>query len=169
MLATFPELPEGTAGYYRTNGSLIPDASFNPTLRALLPIFPKLTDEERQRVLFVNVPPTLSLVLNSDAILYLIMGAEDADYHAMTMGTLVLPEAMEHPMFDRVMKINADSVSEIVAQDQHVDLLVQQGLKSKFAPRGRYSWQEGAQRQFNLWLVDRYRKGWDHYKATRPQ
>ncbi len=169
MLATFPELPDGTAGYYRTNGSLVADASFNPTLRALLPVFPKLTDEERRRVLFVNVPPTLSLVMNTDSVLYLIMEAEDADYHSMMMGTLVLPEAMEDPMFDRVMKINADSVSEIVAQDQHVDLLVQRGLKSKFAPRGRYSWQEGAQRQFNLWLVDRYRKGWESYKTTRPQ
>jgi hypothetical protein len=51
-------------------------------------------------------------------------------------------------------------VSEIVAQDLHVDEMVQQGLKSKFAPRGRYSWQEGAQRQLNLWLVDRYRRAW---------
>ena len=55
------------------------------------------------------------------------------------------------------------------AEDQHVDALVQQGLKSKFAPRGRYSWQEGAQRQFNVWLVDRYRTGWDTYKGGRPQ
>ena len=169
MLATFPELPDQTAGYYRTNGSLVSDASFNPTLRALLPVFPKLTEEERKRVLFVNVPPTLSLVMNTDAVLYLIMEAEDADYHSMMIGTLVQPGAMEDPMFERVMKINNDSVSEIVAQDQHVDLLVQRGLKSKFAPRGRYSWQEGAQRQFNLWLVDRYRKGWEDYKARRVQ
>ena len=38
----------------------------------------------------------------------------------------------------------------------HVDALVQQGLRSRFAPRGRYSWQEGAQSQFNRWLVRRY-------------
>jgi hypothetical protein len=56
-----------------------------------------------------------------------------------------------------------------VTQDLHVDLLVQQGLKSKFAPRGRYSWQEGAQRQFNLWLVERYRKGWDSLKSQPVQ
>lgn len=165
-LAAFPELPADTAGYYRTNGSTIADASFNPTLKALLPVFPKLTDEERRRVLFVNVPPTLSLVMNADMVLYLIIEAEDADHHSMGMGALVAPGALEDPMFDRLMKINQDSVSEIVAQDQHVDALVQQGLKSKFAPRGRYSWQEGAQRQFNLWLVDRYRKGWED---TRPR
>ncbi len=164
-LAAFPELPADTAGYYRTNGSLHPDASFNPTLKALLPVFPKLTEAERHRVLFVNIPPTLSLVLNTDMVLYLIMQAESADDHSMVMGSLVAPEAMENPMFDRLMQINQDSVQEIVSQDLHVDELVQQGLKSKFAPRGRYSWQEGAQRQFNVWLVDRYNRGWEASKS----
>jgi len=166
-LAGFPELPKNAAGYYRTNGSTIPDASFNPTHKALLPVFPDLTDEERLRVLFVNVPPTLSLVMNTDMILYLIIQAEDADHHSLMMGSLVSAEAMQNPMFDRLMKFNLESVQEIVDQDLHVDALVQQGLKSKFAPRGRYSWQEGAQRQLNMWLVDRYRPGWSAYKAAR--
>ena len=164
-LAAFPELPEETAGYYRTNGSLHPDASFNPTHKALLPVFPGLTDAERSRVLFVNLPPTLSLVMNTDMVLYLIMHAEDADHHSLTFGSLVVPEAMKNPMFDKLMAFNNDSVQEIVEQDLHVDELVQIGLKSKFAPRGRYSWQEGAQRQFNVWLVDRYRRGWEGAKG----
>ncbi|MGD0864710.1 MAG: aromatic ring-hydroxylating dioxygenase subunit alpha [Rhizomicrobium sp.] len=164
-LACFPELPDESAGYYRTNGSLHPDASFNPTLKALLPVFPKLTDAERNRVVFVNVPPTLSLVMNTDLVLYLIIQAEDADHHSMFMGSLVEPDAMKNPMFDRLMKFNQEAVQDIVSQDLHVDELVQQGLKSKFAPRGRYSWQEGAQRQLNVWLVDRYRRGWEGLKA----
>ncbi|HTJ64124.1 MAG TPA: SRPBCC family protein, partial [Alphaproteobacteria bacterium] len=93
--------------------------------------------------------------------------AESADWHTLEMGTLVAPGAMDDPMFERLLKINDDSVAEIVMQDLHVDLLVQQGLKSKFAPRGRYSWQEGAQRQFNLWLVERYKKAWADKKARR--
>jgi phenylpropionate dioxygenase-like ring-hydroxylating dioxygenase large terminal subunit len=168
-LAGFPELPDESAGYYRTNGSTHPDASFNPTQKALLPVFPKLTDAERSRALFVNVPPSLSLVMNTDMILYLIMQAEDADHHSLMMGALVAPGAMENPMFDRLMKFNQDSVAEIVSQDLHVDEMVQQGLKSKFAPRGRYSWQEGAQRQLNVWLVDRYRRGWEQVKASTPR
>jgi phenylpropionate dioxygenase-like ring-hydroxylating dioxygenase large terminal subunit len=168
-LATFPELPGDTAGYYRTNGSLHIDASFNPTTKALLPVFPNLTQEERHRVLFVNVPPSLSLVMNADMVLFLILQAESADWHTLEMGTLVAPGAMDDPMFERLLKVNEDSVAEIVTQDLHVDLLVQQGLKSKFAPRGRYSWQEGAQRQFNLWLVDRYKKAWADKKAKHVQ
>jgi phenylpropionate dioxygenase-like ring-hydroxylating dioxygenase large terminal subunit len=166
-LAAFPELPEQAGGYYRTNGSTIPDASFNPTQKALLPVFPQLTDEERHRVLFVNVPPALSLVMNTDMVLYLIIEAEDADHHSLLMGALVAPGAMENPMFERLMKFNQEGVQDIVAQDLHVDALVQQGLKSKFAPRGRYSWQEGAQRQLNIWLVNRYLPGWQAYQAAR--
>lgn len=155
-LASFPELPADTAGYYRLNGSLHPDASFNVTQKAVFPVFPKLTDEERHRLLFVNLPPSLSLVIMSDMVLFLILDAQSAGTHALTMGTLLHPEAAADPLFDLKMKMNDDAVAEIVAQDLHVDLLVQQGLQSKYAPRGRYSWQEGAQRQFNLWLVDRY-------------
>ena len=164
-LARFPELSDECAGYYRTNGSLHPDASFNPTQKALFPIFPGLTDAERSQVVFVNVPPALSLVMNADMILYLIIQAEDADHHSMVIGSLLAPGAMQHPLFDRLMAFNQESIGEIVAQDLHVDELVQQGLKSKFAPRGRYSWQEGAQRQLNIWLVNRYWRAWRAIKA----
>jgi phenylpropionate dioxygenase-like ring-hydroxylating dioxygenase large terminal subunit len=163
-LASFPTLPENTAGYCRFNGSTHADASFNATQKALLPVFPNLTEQERNRVVFVNVPPSLSLVMNTDMVLYLILHAEDANHHTMSIGSLVAPGAMKLPMFDRLMKINRDGVQEIVAQDLHVDEMVQHGLRSKFAPRGRYSWQEGAQLQLNLWLVDRYRKGWARWK-----
>jgi len=163
-LASFPELPRDTAGYYRLNGSLHPDASFNATQKAVFPVFPALTAEERHRLLFVNIPPSFSLVIMSDMVLYLILDAQGANSHALTMGMLLHPAAMSDPLFELKMKMNDSAVFEIVQQDLHVDLLVQQGLQSKFAPRGRYSWQEGAQRQFNLWLVDRY---WDEWHRRR--
>jgi phenylpropionate dioxygenase-like ring-hydroxylating dioxygenase large terminal subunit len=166
-LASFPPLPADTAGYYRLNGSTHADASFNATLKALFPTMPALTDEERNRVLFVNLPPSLSMVVMTDMVLYLILDARTADSHALTMGTLVHPTALENPLFDHLMKMNEDAVREIVEQDLHVDLMVQEGLNSRYAPRGRYSWQEGAQRQFNLWLVERYRDGWG--RQREPQ
>ena len=78
--ATFPEAKSSDAGFLRFNGTLHPDASFNPTQRAVLPIFPRLTEEDRGRMTFANVPPTLSLVLTCDLVIYLILrpcGAED--------------------------------------------------------------------------------------------
>jgi phenylpropionate dioxygenase-like ring-hydroxylating dioxygenase large terminal subunit len=159
-LASFPEVPRETAGYYRLNGSLHPNAGFNPTERSLFPVFPKLTEEEQNRLLFVNLPPSLSLVVLNDVVIYLIMDARAPDRHGLTFGSLFHPDAQKDPLYAQKLQLNDVSTGEIVAQDLHVDLLVQQGLGSKFAPRGRYSWQEDAQRQFNQWLVDRYWGEW---------
>ncbi|MGV3456480.1 aromatic ring-hydroxylating oxygenase subunit alpha [Sphingomonas sp.] len=164
-LASFPPVPEGTAGYYRLNGSTHANASFNPTGKALFPVFPALSEEEQNRLLFVNLPPSLSLVVLNDVVIYLIMDARSANTHGLTFGSLYLPEAMEAPDFEEKRRLNDEYTSHIVAQDLHVDLLVQQGLNSRFAPRGRYSWQEDAQRQFNLWLVERYRSEWDRRRG----
>jgi len=45
---------------------------------------------------------------------------------------------------------------------------VQRGLRSRFAIRGRYSWQEGAQRMLNCWLVPRYQAAWERMKEASP-
>jgi phenylpropionate dioxygenase-like ring-hydroxylating dioxygenase large terminal subunit len=167
-LATFPDLPPDTAGYFRFNGTLHADVGFNALQKAVLPIFPKLTEAQRNQVLFVNIPPTLSFVFLSDFVLYLTLHAESAGAHAMSIGWLVRPGAMEEPLFDARMAMNMSAAMEITAQDLHVDELVQIGLQSKFAPRGRYSWQEQAQRDLNVWLVERYRRAWSRRKGEGP-
>lgn len=167
-LAWFPDdLPADTAGYYRLNGTLHPDASFNPTQKALMPVFPGLSADERNRMAFANLPPTLSLVLTSDAVIYLILRADGPQSHLLDLGILFARGAMEDPEFDQKMEQVMRRALEINAQDVHVDELVQVGLRSRYAPRGRYSWQEGAQRQFNTWLVPRYRAYWEQLKAAR--
>lgn len=160
-LASFPELSEETAGYYRFNGTTHPDASFNVTQKAILPIFPGLNEEQRNRVLFANIPPTLSLVITCDMIIYLIVRATGPETQEMDTGLLFAPGAMKDPAFDDKMAMIMHSASQIIAQDLHVDELVQVGLRSRYAARGRYSWQEGAQREFNRWLVRRYKNQWD--------
>jgi phenylpropionate dioxygenase-like ring-hydroxylating dioxygenase large terminal subunit len=167
-LASFPELAEDTAGYYRFNGTTHPDASFNVTQKAILPIFPKLDEEARNRVLFANIPPTLSLVVTCDMIIYLIVRATGPETQEMDTGLLFAPGAMEDPAFDDKMAMILHAAGKIIAQDLHVDELVQVGLRSRFAVRGRYSWQEGAQREFNRWLVQRYKTCWDRLKVPQP-
>ena len=73
-------------------------------------------------------------------------------------GFLVAPGAAEDPSFEHRLEMIMTSARKIIAQDMHVDERVQQGLRSRFATRGRYSWQEGAQGQFNRWLLLRYRQ-----------
>ena len=166
-LASFPDVPADSAAYYRLNGTLHKNAAFNATQKAVFPVFPKLTEEEQNRLLFVNLPPSLSLVVLNDTVLYLIMDPRGAQSHALTIGTLMVSEAMDDPLYELKMKMNDSAVEEIVGQDFHVDELVQQGLRSKYAPRGRYSWQEGAQRLLNVWLVERYRAEWDRRRGPQ--
>ena len=158
--AEFPHSEPEDAGFLRFNGTLHPDASFNATQKAVLPIFPGLDDTMRSRMTFANVPPSLSLVMMSDMVIYLILRPDGPESHELDTGFLFAPGAMEDPSFEHRLDMNLSAAGKIIAQDLHVDELVQQGLRSKFAPRGRYSWQEGAQGQFNKWLVARYRAAW---------
>ena len=105
---------------------------------------------------FANVPPTLSLVMMSDMVIYLILRPNGPESLEMDTGFLFAPGAMKEPGFDHKLDMNLRASGHIIAQDMHVDELVQVGLRSRYAPRGRYSWQEGAQGQFNKWLVHRY-------------
>lgn len=156
-LASFPELPPDTAGYFRLNGTTHADAAFNPTQKALFPIFPKLTSEERNRMLFANLPPTLSLVMSVDSVIFMILRADAAGSHFLDQGTLYAPGAMKDPLFEKRVEMSTSAVADIIAQDLHVDEMVQMGLQSRFATRGRYSWQERAQQELNAWLVPRYK------------
>ncbi|MDR3507566.1 MAG: SRPBCC family protein [Caulobacteraceae bacterium] len=167
-LCSFPEMPADTAGYLRLNGTTHPDASFNATQKALLPIFPGLGEVERNRMVFANVPPTLSLVLTSDMVIYLIVRATGPETHEMDTGLLFAPGAMETEGFEHKVAMIMAAAIEIMGQDQHVDELVQVGLRSRYAVRGRYSWQEGAQGAFNGWLVSRYLDTWAERRAA-PQ
>jgi phenylpropionate dioxygenase-like ring-hydroxylating dioxygenase large terminal subunit len=164
--SSFPPLPPDTAGYLRRNGTLHPDASFNATQKAILPVFPQLIEEDRAVMVFANVPPTLSLVLTSDMVIYLIVRADGPETHAMDVGELVAPGASKKPGFEHCIAMIMDAAGKIMAQDQHVDELVQIGLRSRFATRSRYSWQEGAQKQFNSWLVPRYQSCWKGVRET---
>ncbi len=164
-LATFPETPPDAAGYLRHNGTTHPDASFNAMQKAVLPIFPNLNDEDRNRMTFANLPPTLSLVMTSDMVIYMILRADSAGNHEMDQGLLLAPGAMKEPLFQQRMAMNMNASMEIIEQDLHVDAAVQVGLRSRYAVRGRYSWQEQAQRDFNRWLVPRYQAGWQRMNA----
>lgn len=164
--AVFPDADPADAGFLRFNGTLHPDASFNPTQRAVLPIFPGLDAEDRGRMTFANLPPTLSLVMTSDLVVYLILRPMGVETMEQDTGVLVAPGAMDDPAFEHRLEMIMTSAKKIIAQDMHVDERVQQGLHSRFAVRGRYSWQEGAQGQFNRWLVRRYRRAWKAWKVA---
>ncbi len=145
---------------FRTNGYIHKDGGFNATRKALLPIFPELTDEERWRSTFALIPPSLCFGTAPDQAFFFIVRPKSVGTIDVEIGYLLHPSALEHEMFEHLFKMSDDGVQVFVRQDQDATTKVQRGMRSRFAARGRYSWQEESHVQFNRWLVQRYRRYW---------
>lgn len=160
-MAAFPVPWDDASGVmFRTNGYTHIDGGFNATTKALMPIFPKLTEEERWRSTFALMPPTLCFGTAPDQAFFFIVRPKTADTIDVEIGYLFHPTAFEHPMFDYLLEMSDAGVQVFVKQDQDATTKVQRGMHSRFAPRGRYSWQEESHVQFNRWLVQRYQRNW---------
>jgi len=166
-MVSFPELPPDSACYFRYNRTTDLDVGFNPTRKAILPIFPQLTVEERHRFLFANIPPTFQLFARPDWATFTIFQADGPEEMTFQRTWMVAPGAMSEPLFKERLDIYIATSATIGEQDRHVDAMVQIGLRSRFAHRGRYSWQESAQLGLNNWLVSRYKSHWDRLNGHR--
>ena len=160
-LAAFPvDWQPGSNVIFRTNGYTHIDGGFNATTKALLPVFPELTEGERMRSTFALMPPTLCFGTAPDQAFFFLVRPKTADTIDLEIGYLFHPSALEHPMFGHLFRMSDAGVQVFVRQDQDATTKVQRGMHSRFAARGRYSWQEQSHVQFNRWLVQRYRAQW---------
>jgi phenylpropionate dioxygenase-like ring-hydroxylating dioxygenase large terminal subunit len=160
-MAMFPVPWEDDSGVmFRTNGYTHIDGGFNATRKALMPIFPRLTEEERWFSTFALMPPTLCFGTAPDQAFFFIVRPKTASTIDVEIGYLFDPSAFEHPMFDDLFTMSDAGVQVFVKQDQDATTKVQRGMQSRFAARGRYSWQEETHVQFNRWLVQRYQEHW---------
>ena len=160
-LAAFPEPWDDASNViFRTNGYIHIDGGFNATTKALMPVFPKLTEEERWRSTFALLPPSLNFGTAPDQAFFFIVRPKTADTIDLEIGYLFHPSAKDHPMFDHLFEMSDAGVQVFVRQDQDATMKVQRGMHSRFAARGRYSWQEASHIEFNRWLVQRYRRHW---------
>jgi phenylpropionate dioxygenase-like ring-hydroxylating dioxygenase large terminal subunit len=160
----------------RFNRQSIKDASFNPMFKAVLPVFRNLTDDERMNGMFVLFPPSLALAIQVDQIVYFIINPRGAGEIQIYIGWLVDPAVKSDPLFRRKFdQIVKPGVMNFVVDDMRTDTGIQIGLNSRFAPRGRYSWQQESQAQLNRWYVKRYHEHWpgaapaesEHPRAVR--
>ena len=145
---------------FREAGYVHIDAGFNPTHKALLPVYPQLTEEERWRSTFALIPPTLCVGTAPDQAFFFIVRPITAGTIDIEVGYLFHPTAVDHPLFDQLLGASDAGVQVFIRQDQDATTKVQAGLSSRFAPRGRYSWQEESHVQFNRWLFGRYSRWW---------
>ena len=144
----------------RFNRQTVKDASFNPMLQAILPVFRNLTDDERMNGLFV-FPPSLALAIQVDQIVYFIISPRAANEIQISIGWLLDPAVRDDPLFQRKFdQVVKPGVMNFVVDDIRTDTMIQIGLSSRFQPRGRYSWQQESLAQLNRWYVKRYRQFW---------
>jgi len=145
---------------FRTAGYTHIDGGFNATHRVIMDVFPDLTEEERTRSTFALVPPTLCFGTAPDQCFFFLVRPTGPETIDIEIGYIFHPSALDDPLFEQKMALSDAGVQVFVEQDQDATTKVQQGLRSRFAPRGRYSWQEESHIQFNRWLVQRYRQAW---------
>lgn len=88
-MASFPKLPDDTAGYLRFNGTLHPDASFDATQKEILPIFPKLTKDDRKQLIFANTPPSFWSTLPVCCTWSLLLAGRCPDRSEQMAGTQI--------------------------------------------------------------------------------
>jgi phenylpropionate dioxygenase-like ring-hydroxylating dioxygenase large terminal subunit len=157
-LSEFPVEYDPTSNVvFRTGGYTHIDGGFNATHQAIMPVFPRLTDEERTRSTFALIPPTLCFGTAPDQCFFFLVRPTGPETIDVEIGYVFHPSALEDPLFEYKLKLSDVGVQVFVQQDQDATTKVQRGLRSRYAPRGRYSWQEESHVRFNRWLVQRYR------------
>ena len=166
-LSAFPEpWSDDSNVIFRTSGYTHLDGGFNATHRVIMPVYPDLTEEERSRSTFALIPPTLCFGTAPDQCFFFLVRPKTAQTIDVEIGYIFHPSALEDPLFEEKVILSDAGVQVFVRQDQDATTKVQLGLNSRFAPRGRYSWQEESHVQFNRWLTQRYRAGWSSRAAA---
>lgn len=133
------------------------DGAFNPVHKALLPPIETLSEEQRSRVMFAMIPPMTPMGLVPDHMFYFVILPKGANEISLRIGLCVPPESTKVDNFEHVVRWIVDGVMMYNEQDVRADTLVQRGLRSRFAPRGPFSWKETTIVQLNRWLLQRYR------------
>jgi phenylpropionate dioxygenase-like ring-hydroxylating dioxygenase large terminal subunit len=142
------------------------DASLNPTYRPYFPVIETLSDEARRRFGFATVLPNLMLGWQSDMVFWFLVLPTSAASIDMRWGYLVPPSTQQLPVFDQLLELTHTGIEGYNAQDLPMAEMMQIGLGSRFAPRGRYSHEEEVLTRVNRWLLERYRRADDAAAAV---
>ena len=154
--AWYSDAEPGDVAMFGFNTTLEPDGGFNPTFKALFPPLPGTTMDERQRIVFALVAPSLLMGFQSDSAFWFYVDPTGPTTHALSMAYIFPASTVELPDFGETLEEAIAGVANFNRQDMPTNVATQMGMQSRYAPRGRYSWQEGVLAQFNSWLVDRY-------------
>lgn len=163
----FTDMKPGDNAIVRTVPMLKPDGGMNRNGWGEDPAFPPIktiSAAQRQRLTFVMIPPSMTLVFAPNAIAFTMVSATgvEATYASsdrQTAGGWLLPRSsVELPDFqDRAAQV-LEGGAKIWAQDVPENMGMQRGKKSSFAPEGIYGPLEITLIQFNMWLINAYKQ-----------
>jgi phenylpropionate dioxygenase-like ring-hydroxylating dioxygenase large terminal subunit len=152
-----PWYEEGEAAIVIRHPAADKDYSLNPTFKPLLPVIDTLTDEDRWTSTFALIPPSLLMGLNADSALYRVVLPTGPQTINIRYGNLIPRKHLRPRRYREVRKMVTEGMRIFARQDFPANAAVQKGLRSRFAPRGSYSWQEESLTAFNRWLASRYK------------
>ena len=138
-----------------------PDYSFNATMGAVLPVIETLTDDDKGTAYFGIAPPTLGIGTSADSLIYVLIIPKSANKMDLIYATLFPRQTTKLRHFKDLEEVASGGLYALTKQDVAALKSVQRGLRSRFAPRGRLSWQEEPINHFNRWLIKRYRRAFD--------
>ncbi|WP_421998593.1 aromatic ring-hydroxylating oxygenase subunit alpha [Reyranella sp.] len=133
-----------------------PDAAF-PAIATLPP-------EQRRRITFAMLPPSLTMMFAPGTVAYTLIRptavtATFAGSDRVTYGGWLLPQStLDLPDFLDRCKAVSEGGSKIWAQDVPVNRGMQAAKSSRFLPEGIYGPLETTLQQFNVWLLEAYRR-----------
>ena len=99
---------------FRTAGYTHRDGGFNATHQAIMPLFPKLTEEERWRSTFALVPPTLCFGTAPDQCFFFLVRPTGPETIDVEIGYLFHPSALEDPLFEHKLQLSDVGVQVFV-------------------------------------------------------
>lgn len=133
------------------------DASLNPTYRPYFPVIETLTVDERSRFGFATVPPNLMLGWQADMMFWFLVLPTSVSSVDLRWGYLVPQSTHDLAVFDQLLELTHQGIEGYNVDDLPMAEIMQIGMNSRFAPRGRYSHEEEVLVRFNRWLLTRYR------------
>jgi phenylpropionate dioxygenase-like ring-hydroxylating dioxygenase large terminal subunit len=130
---------------------------------AAFPAIATLPAEQRRRITFAMLPPSLTMMFAPGTVAYTLIRpagvtATFAGSDRVTYGGWLLPQStIDLPDFTDRCKAVSQGGSKIWAQDVPVNLGMQAAKNSRFLPDGIYGPLETTLQQFNVWLREKYR------------
>ncbi len=155
-LTSFVPFDKDDGALFHPTGFNYPDAGFNPTGKALLPVIDTLDESQHSEVIFASIPPNLGFGAVPEGLFYYLVLPAGPNKINLRIGHLYPEESTKHPLFDHLYKIAQDGLVIFHNQDASSTESVQKGNRSRFRKPGRYSFQEESLLQFYQWLNIRY-------------